>query len=86
MLTLDAAAASVEFVAQEGHAFTKLWVGAVDVLTPMQTAIVLTSCRPLVPHLPHVCNMLLNGNAENQINNSEVDKQSFYITYFNNLE
>jgi hypothetical protein len=40
-----------------------LWIGAIQVLTPVQTAVVLTSCRPLVAHLPDVCNMLLHGNA-----------------------
>jgi hypothetical protein len=62
LFALDSANASDEFLLKEGQAFTRLWTGTVQVLTSMQTAIVLTSCRPLVPHLPDICGMLLNSN------------------------
>jgi hypothetical protein len=65
LLATDAANASDEFLAKEGRAFMNLWIGAIQVLTPMQTAVVLTSCRPLVAHLPDVCNMLLHNGTDN---------------------
>lgn len=79
LLATDAADASDEFLAQEGRAFIKLWIGAIQVLTPMQTAVVLTSCQPLVPHLPDVCNMLLHTD-NNDNNNSAIEGQGFSIT------
>jgi hypothetical protein len=62
LLATDAVNASDEFLLKEGQAFIKLYIGAIQVLTPMQFAIVSTSCRPLVTHLPDVCDMLLNSN------------------------
>jgi hypothetical protein len=62
LLATDAANASDEFLLKEGQAFIRLYIGTVQVLTPMQTAVVLTSCSPLVPHLPDICGMLLNSN------------------------
>jgi len=63
LLTTDAANVSDEFLAKKGRAFMDLWVGAIQVLTPVQTTVVVTSCRPFVPHLLDICNMLLNNSA-----------------------
>ncbi len=45
---------------------------SIQVLTPMQSAKVLTSCRPLVPHLPEVLNRLLHGDVSQKPAGSEV--------------
>jgi hypothetical protein len=55
-----------EFLRDEGRAFIKLYVSAIQVLTPMQAALLLTSCAPLVAHLPDICCMLSSGNSRNQ--------------------
>jgi hypothetical protein len=72
LFTFDAANASDEFLLKEGQAFIKLWIGSIKVLTNMQIAIVSTTCRPLVPHLPDVCNLLLNGPNSNSYRAIEV--------------
>lgn len=56
-----------------------LWISAIQVLTPVQIAVVLTSCRPLVPHIPEVCTMLLS-------NQPAVEGQGFSITDVNDAE
>ena len=83
---MDTVDASDEFLAQEGRAFIKLWIGAIQVLTPMQTAVLLTSCSPLVPHLPDVCEMLLNNtnsNTDNNNNSLALEGQGYSITDIN---
>ncbi|KAL4519065.1 hypothetical protein Ndes2526B_g00169 [Nannochloris sp. 'desiccata'] len=79
LLATDAANASDEFLAKEGRAFMDLWISAIQVLTPVQIAVVLTSCRPLVPHIPEVCTMLLS-------NQPAVEGQGFSITDVNDAE
>jgi hypothetical protein len=83
LLATDTANASNEFLAKEGRAFMDLWIGAIQVLTPLQTAVVLTSCRPLVPHLPDVCNMLLHNGTTSH---PAIEGQGFSITDVNNSE
>jgi hypothetical protein len=74
---MDAASASDEFLQREGQAFIKLYIAALQVLTPMQGALVLTSCRPLVAHLPDICNMLLHGSSDSLLT---IENKSFAIT------
>ena len=61
-----------------------LWIGAIQVLNPVQTAVVLTSCRPFVPHLPDICNVLLSiGNTtttSDTRNQPVIEGQGFSIT------
>jgi hypothetical protein len=77
LLATDAANASEEFLLREARAFLKLWLCTIAVLTPMQTAVVLTTCTPLIPHLPDVCAVLLNDNGSSQ---TALQGQSFSFT------
>jgi len=78
---MDTANASDEFVRTEGRALFKLYISAIQVLTPMQIAILVTSCRPLVAHLPDVCNMLLDSNGIENQPTAITKGQGFSITY-----
>ena len=70
LLTFNAIGASDELLSEEARAFAKLSVGSLLSLSPMQIAILFTSCRPLAPHLPDVYETLLNKKKDNNNNNN----------------
>jgi hypothetical protein len=78
LLATDVANASDEFLLREGRAFIKLYIGAIETLTPMQTGLILTNCSPLMAHLPDVCNMLFSRNPKDAIDNQTLPFIEFY--------
>jgi len=58
---MDTANASDDFLLKECRALIKLFYHALHVLNPMQFALLLTSCRPLMVHIPDMYSLLLDG-------------------------
>jgi hypothetical protein len=58
---IEAAAAGDAFVKRESRAYMELFVNIIQLLSPLQLAHLKTApnLQPLVPHLPLVCNLLL---------------------------